>query len=563
MVRPPAGSISYIQKQKRSRKMENNNSKTTNEFDNYFINAGESTSSLSESSQHAAVKTQDDSQKLPPAASTKDRIFAFVALALGFLLFELVLFEGFGVCVPVYMALFYAAVFWYFNGKPGGINAKSLPLLIPIALLLVCYVLYDNIVLSLLNLVLLFTLTVLQVATMSGNRLYKHFSVGLAIDLFHAGVALPLVNIPVPFKVLKRTGNTLGKGKRVSPVLIGLAISVPLLIIVLALLSSADYVFQKSLHNVLTFINKHIAEYIIKIILGTIAAIPLFGALFALRSNKKIDAMKREINFDKVKFLDEGIMNTVLILLSAVYLVFIAVQFGYLFNAFVSILPKDFTYSSYARRGFFQLLAVVCINLCLLLASMAFSKRSGHSGATMLKVMETILVALTLFLIASAFSKMVLYIDAYGLSLLRVYTSWFMLLCAVVFIAMLVKLYVKKFALTRFCSIAFLTLFLALNFANVDAVIPQYNIYRYTSHISKTVDVAIFDDLSDSMIPYAVKVLDMGDATAAKKAKELLSYRASILTDDRWQVFTFAKHNAKAAMVSRKIKYDPYYSSRE
>lgn len=491
------------------------------------------------------------------AFDSRDRLFLFAAFALGFLLFEFILFEGFGIGVPAFIIAFYASVFWYLSGRPGGIEKKGLRLLVPIALLSACFALYDNMVLASLNSLLLYALVALQLAAMTGNRLYKTFSIGLLIDSLHAGVVLPLANMAAPFRALRRKPDANGKTGRIGPVLIGLALSVPLLIIVLALLSSADIVFENGLNRIFSFLNQHIIEYMFKVFLGAIAAIPLFGLLSALRRNKRIDGMKRKIDSGRLKVLDAGIIGTVLILLNAVYLVFIAVQLGYLLDAFSSILSAGYNYSSYARRGFFELMGVVFINLGVISLSFLLSKRTGHGGTATLKAMETSLVILTLFLIASAFSKMAMYMDAYGLSLLRVYTSWFMLLCAIVFIAILVKLYVQKFALTRFCSFAFVALFLALNYANVDARIPQYNIYRYTSGISKTVDVEIFYNLSDSMIPYAAKLLDMGDKAAADKAKELLSARAGILNDNRWQVVSVARVNARNILNAEGITYMP------
>lgn len=489
--------------------------------------------------------------------SAKDRLLVFLSLTLGFLLFDFILFEGFGISLPIFMALFYAVVFWYFSGMPGGIRREGLPLLLPIALLSICFALFDNLVLSALDFLLMVALVILQLSTMSGGRLYKSYSLGLVIDLFHAGVALPIVNLPAPFRALARKQGGPGKAGAASSVLIGLAISLPLLAIVLALLASADFIFEKSLNGIFTFLRQNVAEYFFKVLFGAVAAIPLFGLLHALRSGKTLGVMKRNVNYERVRFLNEGIVNTVLVLLNAVYLVFIAVQFGYLFNAFSSMLPVNFTYAEYARRGFFELMGVVCINLIVIAASYLFSQRKGKRGEALLKAMETALAALTLLLIASASAKMVMYMDAYGLTLSRVYVSWFLLLCAVVFIALLVKLHLKKFALTRFCGIAFLVLLLGLNFANVDARIAQYNIDCYRSGKLKTVDVDMLYDLSGSMVPYAAELLDSADKSVAAKAKELLADKASIANDTRWQTYTAARETARKIFAGRGITYHP------
>jgi hypothetical protein len=488
------------------------------------------------------------------AFDTKDRIFLFIALALGFLLFELILFEGFGIAVPVYMALLYAAVFWYFSGRPGGIEKKGLWLFAPIALLSACFALYDNILLSALDFMLLYALVTLQLTQMTGNRLYKTSLPGLALDIFHAGAALPVLNAPAPFLAMKRRQSPGGKLGRAAGIIIGLAISIPVLCIVLALLSSADPVFQKGLRAFFSYLNEHVAEYILKVVFGAIAAIPLFGFLYALRVKKPIRTLKVRINTDRVRIVDGTVAGTVAALLCAVYLVFVLVQFGYLFNAFQSVLPSDFTYAEYARRGFFELMGVSVVNFCVLGLSMLFSRREGAG----LRALETALVALTLLLLASAFAKMAMYMDAYGLTPARVYASWFMLLLAVFFIAMLVKLHVRKFALVRFCGAAFLALFLALNFAGVDARVAQYNIDNYESGKFKTVDVNMFYGLSDSMVPYAAKLLDDGDKGVAARARELLADRARILDYNDWQTFSAARQTAKSVIRTKGIAYQPW-----
>lgn len=502
-----------------------------------------------------AVSPESSVAALPAdAMGRRDRIFVFIALVLGFLLFELILFEGFGISLPIYLVVFYASVFWYLKGKPGGIDKRGLPLLLPIGLLVTCFALYDNRLLAALNFLLLAVLVAFQLATMTGNRLYKTFSLGLLIDLFHTGVALPLINIPAPFLAMKRKHGS-ARGKGMGQVLIGLAISVPVMAVVLALLSSADAVFERALNSAFNYFHVNVWEYIGKVVLGAFVAVPLFGLLYALRNNKRIGKMKWNINLSRLQAVDATILGTVLVMVCAAYVAFILIQFGYLLNAFSSILPAGFGYAEYARRGFLELMAVVCVNLFLLAASMLFGKHNGHNSV--MKLMETVLVVLTLFLIASAFSKMVLYMDAYGLTLLRLYTSWFMLLCAVVFVAMLIKVHAPKFALTRFCAIAFVALFLALNYANVDALIPQYNIQRFESGKEKTVDVDTFYDLSDSMIPHAVTLLDAKDPKTARMARVLLEDRAAILEDNRWQVFSVARQNAINALRAKGITYHP------
>jgi len=70
-------------------------------------------------------------------------------------------------------------------------------------------------------------------------------------------------------------------------------------------------------------------------------------------------------------------VSTMLILIDLLYAFFIAIQFSYLFGSLRYGLPQNFTYAQYARKGFFELVAVTLINLIILLGAMNFTKASG------------------------------------------------------------------------------------------------------------------------------------------------------------------------------------------
>lgn len=110
---------------------------------------------------------------------------------------------------------------------------------------------------------------------------------------------------------------------------------------------------------------------------------------------------------------------------------FIAIQFSYLFGSLTDGLPRDFTFAQYARKGFFELVAVTLINLVLLTGNMYFVKASGKKLDRAVKILNTILVMSTFIMLLSAHFRMSLYEDAYGFTYLRVLTHAFMgyLLC--------------------------------------------------------------------------------------------------------------------------------------
>ena len=115
---------------------------------------------------------------------------------------------------------------------------------------------------------------------------------------------------------------------------------------------------------------------------------------------------------------------------------------------------------------------------------------------------ETVAVCLfTMMLIATAVSKMGMYISYYGLTQLRVYTTWFMIILFIVFAIVALRQF-KKFNGSKIAIISFVLFFMLLCYGNVDGLIAKYNIDRYHEGTLQTVDVAALSELSDAAIPY-------------------------------------------------------------
>lgn len=113
----------------------------------------------------------------------------------------------------------------------------------------------------------------------------------------------------------------------------------------------------------------------------------------------------------------------------------------------------------------------------------------------------------TLALIVTALRKMLLYIDGYGLTALRVYTSWFMVLLGMVFLLVIASQFATRLHLARGIGAAFILLFALLNFADVDARMAAYNVEHYRSGDLETIDVAHLRGLSEAAVPAAYPLL--------------------------------------------------------
>jgi hypothetical protein len=108
---------------------------------------------------------------------------------------------------------------------------------------------------------------------------------------------------------------------------------------------------------------------------------------------------------------------TVLAALNAVFLAFVVLQATYLFGGRDTLTETGLTYAEYARRGFFELLAVAFLVGALVLAAESFVRERSLPY----RVALIGLVGMTLVVLASAFLRLRLYQDAYGWTELRFY----------------------------------------------------------------------------------------------------------------------------------------------
>ena len=96
-------------------------------------------------------------------------------------------------------------------------------------------------------------------------------------------------------------------------------------------------------------------------------------------------------------------------------------------------------YAGFARDGFFELCRVSVVNLLVLWGLRLFQKTSPQRPTVATRIFDSLLCCQTLLLIALALCKMGLYIRYCGVTWLRVCTTWFMVLLAVVFGLMLLS----------------------------------------------------------------------------------------------------------------------------
>lgn len=316
-------------------------------------------------------------------------------------------------------------------------------------------------------------------------------------------------------------GNKEIGSKEFRSVIKGLILSLPILLILGFLLYSADSVFRIYLDGLFQIkIDLISVSRILKIV---IISYIFIGVFYKISDAEKIETPAEGAQKKRpLGFIESA---TVLVLVESLFLVFIAIQFFYLFGgkSYVWGIDKYITYSEYAKSGFYELILVSIVSFVLIYALDGFGKKETPKEKKMFKILIAALIFEITIILFSAFKRLLLYIDGYGLTLQRFLIAAFMLWVFLVFLAFAFKI-IREYRNTVFIfSVFALTLatWLGINIANPDKLIAQINIERVAQ--GKKLDPYYLSSLSEDAVPEIVKIfkLNVNDEIKAKIAMDL------------------------------------------
>lgn len=249
---------------------------------------------------------------------------------------------------------------------------------------------------------------------------------------------------------------------RIWAVGLGLLAGIPLLFVVVLLLSSADALFRRMAGSLVTaVVPGNVANVLLRISMMFLASYCLTASL--CRRNIQEEVKDRRTG-------EPVLAITVTGMLTALYLVFCVIQINGLFLGRMQ-LPEGYTYAAYAREGFFQLLAVSFLNLVIVLVCLGLFKDSR-----VLKCILMVMSVCTFVMIASSAMRMIMYIQCYYLTFLRILVLWSLALLALLFAGVLINVFKSGFPLFRYSVAVVTVLYLALSFAHPDYLIARVNL---------------------------------------------------------------------------------------
>jgi hypothetical protein len=201
-------------------------------------------------------------------------------------------------------------------------------------------------------------------------------------------------------------------------------------------------------------------------------------------------------------------------------------------------------YADYARSGFGQLCAVTVLALGLAAAVGALAQRETRRQRVMIRTVGGLLCALTLVIVASALRRMLLYVDAYGFTWLRLLSFSFEIFLGLVFVLVLAAgVRLRGTWLPRSTAAVAVAVLFALVAVNPEALMARTHVDarldgRYP------VDVAYVQELSADAVDEMLYLPDgvRGCALAAL-ARELQN-------PDPWYQLNLAREHARDVLAS-------------
>ena len=463
-----------------------------------------------------------------------ERVIALICFALGYMIMRSFADAGLGASVTV--AAMTAASAVYMNRKGAVQRLPHYLYLIFVASFSSVYVLSDDVFIKSLATLFIFGALLFYPYFTSGSGRREFINDMFVFDMIKSVFIMPYPSSVGIFPAAFSCGRTKKSGFRFWHIAAGLAAAFVPTVAVALLLCFADAGFTSVMRSGLDYLSGNVFNEVFRFISGIPAAMFIFGSLFANAAGKHKEVLNRDQHgrfLSAVSAVPGAAAYAAVTPLCILYVIFLSVQAKYYFGGFASNLPDGLTYAEYARSGFFELCAVAVINMGLIIVLSVFTKKKDNGKSALpLKIYSVIMSCFTLLLIAVAMSKMIMYINAYGLSRQRIFTSWFMILLAFAFIFVIIKQFMRKFNYFGALAAVFAVLFGVLCFCDVDARIAEYNVGAYITDSKKTIDMDQLQSLSDSALPYILKLTepvegrsDEENEAVTGRAKEILSSR--------------------------------------
>ncbi|MFF2406887.1 DUF4153 domain-containing protein [Streptomyces sp. NPDC058092] len=271
-------------------------------------------------------------------------------------------------------------------------------------------------------------------------------------------------------------------------------VAVVLLIVFGALFASADAAFADVLGNLIPDVSVGDSPW--RLFLFAIGLVGALAAAYSAAAPVRWDGVT--VRPGKARGRLEWALP--LIVLNLLFAVFIAIQLTVLLGGYDKVMAEtDLSYSQYARQGFWQLLWATLLTLLVIAIALRWAPRGGGSERTLVRSVLGTLCLLTLIVVASALRRMDLYVDAYGLTRLRISVAAVELWLGVVLVLIMAVGVFGARLLPRAVAASAAVAVLAFGLLSPDGLIAEQNVQRYRNDHS--IDIDYLRGLSADAVP--------------------------------------------------------------
>lgn len=394
----------------------------------------------------------------------------------------------------------------------------------------------------------------LAVARTRGPSIAQAGIADLAGDVLRVGAGAAFGAAPMLFGGLRwRTeGRETWKAVAVAG-LRGLLMALPLLVIFGALLAAADPVFATLLERWLRVDLGKLVSHLL--VAGALA----WGVLGAFREQVAGRPwVPPAVVQARRPWLGPVEPGVALGLVNLLFLTFVIVQFRYLFGGASLVgVVSGFTHATYARRGFFELVAVTGLVLPVLLGTHWLVRPEDRLAQRIYRSLAWLTVGLVAVMMASALYRLWLYFDRYGLTTSRLYAGTFMLGLALVFAwfsATVLRGRRERFAVGALA--VGLGVVLLLNFANPNGLVAKVNVGRAAE--GHPLDAWYLAVLGADAAPFLLASLDALPAGPRETVASHLLVRWGDGGRRDWRTWNWARASARQAVRAQEDKLRAY-----
>lgn len=462
-----------------------------------------------------------------------------------------------GVSVLIYASMVLAATWYLASGFKRRFNKSALLLMIPLVFFALMVGVRASPMLAFFNIILVLYLLLLLIAQSTNRPEMSLTSYSVGKYFINPGW--------LPLRFLRETFQTVRSliadrawlpKAAYAPYLRGIVLSLPFLILFLLLLSSADMVFQKYVGSLFDFDFSLDGQLMFRIVL-ILFIISLFIGAYALMfmrppvGDARISLRKNNLGVTEA--------NIMLGSVGALFLVFVLIQIASFFGGESYVASAGVTYAEYARRGFFQLIAVAVISMALIWAIKESVQHKNSAQVRRFKWLSGLLIAEVMIIMVSAHLRLSIYEEAYGFTILRLLSHLFIIWLALTFVSLFVYI-IREEAESRFAFRLFISViafFALLNILNPDATIARQNINRLER--TGKLDIYHLRNLSEDATPVTAQLLKHRDPTLQKSvASSLYPYMRGVENEqnDHWQSANLARYQAKRILLNNKAQIE-------